>query len=159
MLENIDKIMHLRFNFDACPMHSPFGFMHLTYQNLSVCALFCLNSLAKVNTQLLIYKYLILPKGTKFTGSGKLGLRLTIYRLKAAYLLLHVNFDKTMHACWDFYASYAQTQRVNELDKHQNWSERALFCHNSQVQSKYPVINLIHTWHKQTFLSLFICYK
>ena len=47
--------MHLRFNFDACPMHSPFGFMHLTHQNFSAHALFCLNSLAKVNTQLLIY--------------------------------------------------------------------------------------------------------
>ena len=59
MLENFDKIMHLRFNFDACPMHSPSGFVHLTHQNLSARALFCLNSLAKVNTQLLllIYKY------------------------------------------------------------------------------------------------------
>ena len=47
--------MHLRFNFDVCPMHSPFGFVHLTHQNLSARALFCLNSLAKVNTQLLIY--------------------------------------------------------------------------------------------------------
>ena len=55
MLENLDKIMHLRFNFDAYPMHSPFGFVHLTHQNLSARALFCLNSLAKVNTQLLIY--------------------------------------------------------------------------------------------------------
>ena len=52
MLENCDKIMHLRFNFDACPMHPAFGFVHLTR------ALFCHNSLAKVNTQLLIYKYL-----------------------------------------------------------------------------------------------------
>ena len=49
--------MHLRLNFDACPMHSPFGFVHLTHQNLSARALFCLNSLAKVNTQLLIYNY------------------------------------------------------------------------------------------------------
>ena len=57
MLENLDKIMHSRFNFDACPMHSPFGFVHLTHQNLSARALFCLNSLAKVNTQLLIYNY------------------------------------------------------------------------------------------------------
>ena len=56
MLENLDKIMHLRFDFDACPMHSPSGFVHLTHQNLSARALFCLNSLAKVNTQLLIYK-------------------------------------------------------------------------------------------------------
>ena len=47
--------MQLRFNFDACPMHSPSGFVHLTHQNLSARALFCLNSLAKVNTQLLIY--------------------------------------------------------------------------------------------------------
>ena len=51
--------MHLRFNFDACPMHSPSGFVHLTHQNLSARALFCLNSLAKVNTQLLIYNYII----------------------------------------------------------------------------------------------------
>ena len=57
MLENLDKIMHLHFNFDACPMHSPFGFVHLTHQNLSARALFCLNSLAKVHTQLLIYNY------------------------------------------------------------------------------------------------------
>ena len=49
------KIMHLRFNFDACPMHSPSGFVHLTHQNLRARALFCLNSLAKVNMQLLIY--------------------------------------------------------------------------------------------------------
>ena len=56
MLENCDKLMHLRFNFDACPMHSPFGFVHLMHQNLSARALFCHNSLAKVNTQLLIYK-------------------------------------------------------------------------------------------------------
>ena len=59
MLENLDNIMHLRFNFDACPMHSPSGFVHLTHQNLSARALFCLNSLAKLNTQLLIYKYFI----------------------------------------------------------------------------------------------------
>ena len=55
VLENLHKIIHLRFNFDACPMHSPFGFVHLTHQNLSARALLCLNSLAKVNTQLLIY--------------------------------------------------------------------------------------------------------
>ena len=56
MLENLDKIMHLHFNFNACPMHSPFRFVHLTHQNLSARASFCLNSLAKVNTQLLFYK-------------------------------------------------------------------------------------------------------
>ena len=42
----------------ACPIHSPFGFVHLTHQNLRARALFCQNSLAKVNTQLLTYKYL-----------------------------------------------------------------------------------------------------
>ena len=52
--------MHLRFNFDACPMHSPYRFVHLTHQNLSARALFCLNSLAKVNTKLLIYNLVIL---------------------------------------------------------------------------------------------------
>ena len=57
VLENLDKIMHLRFSFDACPMHSPFGFVHLMHQNLSARGLFCLNSLAKVNTQLLINNY------------------------------------------------------------------------------------------------------
>ena len=44
----------LCFNFYACPVHLPFRFLHLTHQNLSVLALFCLNSLAKINMQLLI---------------------------------------------------------------------------------------------------------
>ena len=56
MLKNFDKIMHLHFNFDACPVHSPFGFVHLTHQNLSARALFCHNSVAKVSTQVSIYK-------------------------------------------------------------------------------------------------------
>ena len=55
MFENCDTVMHLGFNFDACPMNSPFRFMHLKHQNLSVRALFCHNSLTIVNTQLLIY--------------------------------------------------------------------------------------------------------
>ena len=49
--------MHLHFSFDACPMHSSFGFVHLMHQNLSAHALFCLNSLAEANTQLLIYNW------------------------------------------------------------------------------------------------------
>ena len=61
MLENCDKIMHLRFSFDACTMLSFFRFMHLTHQNLSAHALFCHNSLAKVNKQLLIYNCYLLP--------------------------------------------------------------------------------------------------
>ena len=43
---DFNKIMHLRFNFDACLMHSPFGFVYLTYQNLSTRVLVCHNSLA-----------------------------------------------------------------------------------------------------------------
>ena len=57
--------MHLRFNFDVCPMHSPSGFVHLTHQNLSARALFCLNSLAKVNTQLLIYNWSLIVANNK----------------------------------------------------------------------------------------------
>ena len=63
--------MHLRFNFDACPMHSPSGFVRLTHQNLSARALFCLNSLTKVNTQLLIYNCHIVWKCVSVTKSGK----------------------------------------------------------------------------------------
>ena len=73
------------------------------------------------------------------------------YRLITAYLLLWVNLDKIMHARWDFDASSAQTQRVSALDKHQNWTASALFCLNSRAQSKYAVVNLIHTRRKQFF--------
>ena len=75
------------------------------------------------------------------------------YRLITAYLLLRVNLDKIMHARWDFDASSARTRRVSALDKHQNWSASALFCLNSRAQSKYAVVNLIHTRRKRTFLS------
>ena len=59
MLENCDKTMYFRFNFDACPLHTHqvCALQHLTNQNLSVRALFCHNSLAIVNMQLLIYNY------------------------------------------------------------------------------------------------------
>ena len=83
-------------------------------------------------------------------------LRKYIYRLITAYLLLRVNLDKIMHAHWDFDASSAQTRRVSALDKHQNWSTSALFCLNSRAQSKYAVVNLIHTRRKQTFLSFIV---
>ena len=59
--------------------------------------------------------------------------RCCIYRLITAYLLLRVNCDKIMYGRWDFDASSAQTRRVSALDKHQNWSASALFCHNSQA--------------------------
>ena len=75
------------------------------------------------------------------------------YRLITVYLLLRVNLDKIMHARWDFDASSARTRKVSALDKHQNWSASALFCRNSRAQSKYAVVNLIHTQRKQTFLS------
>ena len=80
------------------------------------------------------------------------------YRLITAYLLLRVNLDKIMHARWDFDASSARTRRVSALDKHQNWSASALFCLNSRAQSKYAVVNLIHTRRKQTFC-LLLCDK
>ena len=51
----------LCFNFDACPVHSSLEFMHFTHQSLSVCAMICLDSLAKVNTQLLIYNLCLDP--------------------------------------------------------------------------------------------------
>ena len=80
------------------------------------------------------------------------------YRLITAYSLLRVNLDKIMHARWDFDASSARTRRVSALDKHQNWSASALFCLNSRAQSKYAVVNLIHTQRKQTFC-LLLCDK
>ena len=76
-----------------------------------------------------------------------------VYRLITAYLLLRVNLDKIMHVRWDFDVSNAQTRRVSALDKHQNWNASALFCLNSRAQSKYAVVNLIHTRRKQTFVS------
>ena len=75
------------------------------------------------------------------------------YKLITAYLLLRVNLDKIMHAGWDFDTFSARTRRVSALNKHQNWSASALFCLNSRAQSKYAVVNLIHTRCKQTFLS------
>ena len=61
------------------------------------------------------------------------------------YLLLRVILDKIMHAPRDFDASSVRTGRVSALDKHQNRRASALFCLNSQAQSKYAVINQIHT--------------
>ena len=78
-------------------------------------------------------------------------MKCVIYRLITAYSLLRVNLDKIMHARWNFDASSARTQRVSALDKHQNWSASALFCLNSRAQSKYAVVNLIHTRRKKTF--------
>ena len=31
VLENLNKIVHLLFNFDACPVHSSFGFVQLIW--------------------------------------------------------------------------------------------------------------------------------
>ena len=50
-----EMLKHAHKMLDACPVHSPFRFVYLTLQNLSAYALLCINSLAKVNTQLLIY--------------------------------------------------------------------------------------------------------
>ena len=78
------------------------------------------------------------------------------YRLITAYLLLRVNLDKIMLTRWDFDASSAWTRTGSALDKHQNWSASELCCLNSRAQSKYAVVNLIHTRHKQTFF-VFYC--
>ena len=80
-------------------------------------------------------------------------------RLITAYILLRVNLDKIMHARWDFDASSARTRRVGALDKHQNWSVSALLCLNSRAQSKYAVVNLIHTQRKESFFCLLLCDK
>ena len=58
-IENLYKIMHLHFDFDACLVHLPFRFLHLMLQTLSMHALFCLHSLTKVSMQLLFYKHQI----------------------------------------------------------------------------------------------------
>ena len=83
---------------------------------------------------------------------------LVTYRLITAFLLIRVNCDKIIHACWDFDASSAWTRGVSALDKHQNWSNSALFCHNSRAESKYAVINLIHTQHINKLIVFFIYY-
>ena len=62
-------------------------------------------------------------------------------------ILLRGEINKIMHML-RFYASSAQIWKVSSMNKHENWRATALFCHNSQAQSKYAVVNLIHTWHK-----------
>ena len=108
---------------------------------LMPCIIFC-NAIVRCSYFYIIYYY-----------CNKYCTLMYNYRLITAYLLLRVNLDKIMHARWDFDASSARTRRVSALDKHQNWSPSALFCLNSRAQSKYAVVNLIHTRRKQTFLS------
>ena len=57
-LEFRQRIMHFCFDFDACPVYSPFGHVYLTHQNLSSCALFCLNSLAHKSKYAVINLYI-----------------------------------------------------------------------------------------------------
>ena len=55
VLENCDKIMHFFFNFDTCPILVLRVICAFdTSKSQRVRALFCHNSLAKVNTQLSI---------------------------------------------------------------------------------------------------------
>ena len=49
------------------------------------------------------------------------------YRIITAYFPLRVSCDKIMQLRWNFDASNARNQKVSALDKHQNWSESALF--------------------------------
>ena len=108
--------------------------------------------------KLLTSSLFVMSSWAGYTSFGDYKSKNANYRLITAYLLLQVNLDKIMHARWDFDASSARTWRVSALDKHQNWSASALFCLNSRAQSKYAVVNLIHTQRKQTFLS-FVCDK
>ena len=70
-------------------MHSPFGFVHLTHQNLSARALFCLNSLAKVNTQLLIYKYLITASIWRWWCSWAFNSPIDFFNVTTNHMLLN----------------------------------------------------------------------
>ena len=114
MLKNCDQIIHLRFNFDACPMHSPFGFVHLTHQNFSTHALFCHNSLAKVNTQYLIYKYTILSK--------KLSFKLVYFLLSTLFTRSSVSYFYSTKRYWQYYVFVFPT----------------VFPHSFQLTSPFP---------------------
>ena len=134
--------------FNTCLVHSHFGFVHLTHQNLSAHE-FCLNSLAKkihsyysIIIAHCIYCYcyctmalqtirvdLLLTYNLTRTGLHSAATWLVpfcwyIFRLNTAYLIWQVNLDKIMQARWNFDASSAQTWRLSTLDKHQNWSAR-----------------------------------
>ena len=63
---------------------------------------------------------------------------------------MRVNCDNIMHARWDLEASNArtrkvganaQTRRVGALDKHLNWSERALFWSLVDIPKGYRFEN------------------
>ena len=158
MLENCDKIMHLRFNFDACPMHSPFGFVHLTHQNLSARALFCHNSLAKVNTQLLIYNCVFLSVVSKSTenlsfaqmsvttflhshGDISFFLKKVLYHQHAMKLhIWYVNSDASTILFWD--VNFAHWAPIN-CSKVNSFHD-LISCLNIAVQN----ILTSHNWQK-----------
>ena len=50
---------------------------------------------------------------------------------------------------------HVENPKDDTLDKYQNRSASALFCQNSRAQSKYSVVNLIHSLCKQSFCLLF----
>ena len=79
---------------------------------------------------------------------------LILERLIFAYLLLQVNCDIMMHNCT--FAEILMYQ-MHEPAEWVHWTSTkyrtgsALFRHNSRAQSKYTLINLIHTQHKCLF--------
>ena len=120
----------LRFNFDACPMHSPFGFVHLTHQNLSVRALFCHNSLEKVSTQLLIYNECIHRMSSNV--SKHIGI---IHWVKYYHSCNTINLlDKTMFPQFDYCSLM--------------WSNFTVNLHNKVFM--FYTINLLTCFSKQT---------
>ena len=63
---------------------------------------------------------------------------------------MQMNCDKIMHACWDFDASNVHTQSecIGQASK---LKQKCIILQNSQAQSNYAVINLIHS--QTNFLS------
>ena len=128
--------MHLCFIFDACRMHSPFKFVHLTHQNLRARALFCLNSLAKVNAQLLIYKYccgcckLGVAVSVRWFAEGTLQLlhcAVAPFGLVAAYPVSNSNLQWPQQYCviWDLHNRSGQSRCCQFKHKTSGWCDLA----------------------------------
>ena len=78
-------------------LHPPFRFVHLPHQNFSARALFCLNSLAKVNMQWLIHKYHILTLRTKVRKEGELARRRGLVTKMKNKWMQYVIYSRTIN--------------------------------------------------------------